>query len=129
MSVPEVVVAVPDRYGFDHLPNRQGQAELRCINCGEKGPPWKWPDARRAQHAVAHANGGAAREAERKLTETLAERERAALRQAHAGRRFVPRPRECANPYCEVVFQPVRSTARYCSSRCRVAVHRQGGVV
>jgi hypothetical protein len=119
-----VVVAVPDRYGFDHLPDRFGQAELRCISCGEKGPPWKWPEARRVQHAVAHANGGPASEAERNLAETLAERERAARRQAHADRRVVPRPRECANPYCPVVFQPRRSGARFCSTRCRVAAHR-----
>jgi hypothetical protein len=117
-------VAVPDRHGFDHLPDRYGQAELRCISCGAKGPPWKWPEARRAQHARAHANGGTASEAERRLAETLAERERAARRQTHSERRVVPRPRACANPYCSTVFQPHRVTARFCSSRCRVATHR-----
>jgi hypothetical protein len=122
MSVPEVVF-VPDRWGFDHLPDN-GHSVLRCITCGEAGPPWKWPQLRREQHFRAHANGGAVADAERRLADALAERERAARRQAHAERRRILAPRECGNPYCSVIFQPVRRTARYCSPRCRVAAHR-----
>lgn len=121
---------MPDRHGFDHLTDGGGQPILRCITCGETGYSWKWPEARRDQHAKAHANGGGAADiAERELTEALAERERAARRQAHAARRVIPRPRECANPYCSIVFQPRRITALYCSTRCRVAAHRTKGAV
>ena len=31
----------------------------------------------------------------------------------------------CANPDCSTAFQPIRSTARYCSNKCRQAMHRK----
>jgi hypothetical protein len=74
---------VPDRHGFDHLPD-WGDVELRCVDCGEGGPAWEWPEARRRRHHAAH---------ERERRAELARREAARRREATARLRLVNRLR------------------------------------
>ena len=40
---------MPDRHGFDHL-----GASVRCIDCPQGGPAWKWPEERRYEHGQTH---------------------------------------------------------------------------
>jgi hypothetical protein len=46
---------MPDRHGFEHLPDR-GEIEVRCIEegCGEGGPLYQWPERERRRHARVH---------------------------------------------------------------------------
>jgi hypothetical protein len=102
-----------------------GRAKLRCTVCGTTGEPWEWPLARRCQHARTHAGVTRAAEAERKLDSSRQELQAVAQTRPHRDRRVLHAPRVCANEYCAVVFQPRRTTARYCSGACRMAVHRR----
>ena len=43
---------MPDRYRFDHLGDG-----VRCIDCPQGGPIWRWPEHKRARHARSHGNG------------------------------------------------------------------------
>jgi hypothetical protein len=113
---------VPDRYGFDQL-DTGTRPEVRCNVCRAGGPPWEWPAERREQHHLAHL--GMAPEAE---AEAAIERVKDELRSTSSRRRdrhVIHPPRRCAYPFCPVVFQPRRTTALYCSTRCRVAAHRE----
>jgi hypothetical protein len=112
---------VPDRFGFDHF-DTATRPELRCIVCGEHGPPFQWPVERREQHHRAHRGDVDDQAAEAAIKSVTAEL--SASPSTRRDRRVVHPPRVCANPYCAAVFQPRRLTARFCSDRCRVAVHR-----
>jgi hypothetical protein len=112
---------MPDRHGFEHFDGGT-RPEVRCSVCGASGPPWVWPVERREQHHRSHLAITDDAAAESQLID-----ERARLQKAAAGRRdrhVVHPPRVCANPFCSVVFQPERSTGRYCSGACRQAMHR-----
>jgi hypothetical protein len=111
---------MPDRLGFEHFDGGT-RPELRCIECGAKGPPSAWPIERREQHHRSHLEIADAVAAEKRLVA-----ERARLQKAVVDRRdrHVVPPRPCANPFCSVVFQPKRSTGRYCSGACKVAAWR-----
>jgi hypothetical protein len=114
---------MPEDYGFEHVVEH-GRAKLRCVECGETGEPWEFPLARRYQHHRMHLGLPTAVASETKLMRERTEQQEMAKVQRHRERRVIPPPRRCANPYCGKVFQPRRSTARFCSVRCRVAAHR-----
>jgi HB1, ASXL, restriction endonuclease HTH domain len=40
---------MPDQYGFNHLGD-----DVRCIDCPTGGPLGRWPEHKRAQHALTH---------------------------------------------------------------------------
>jgi hypothetical protein len=40
---------MPDEYGFNHLGEN-----VRCIDCPEGGPIWRWPEQKRARHGRTH---------------------------------------------------------------------------
>src|SRR5579884_4327038 len=42
---------MPDQYGFNHLGD-----EVRCIDCPNGGPLWKWPEHKRARHGRSHGH-------------------------------------------------------------------------
>jgi len=46
---------MPDKYGFDHLPNR-GVVAFKCVEvgCNVGGLSWEWPESRRKIHFLAH---------------------------------------------------------------------------
>ncbi len=113
-----------DAHGFDAI-SVGGRAVLRCSVCDVQGEPWEWPLHRRYQHAQMHAGITVAAARDRELSERREELKATAMAQSHRDRRVVLPPRRCANPYCSAVFQPRRSTARYCSGACRVAEHRR----
>lgn len=114
-----------ENQGFEHVVVG-GRAKLRCTVCGTEGEPWEWSLARRHQHALMHTGHPEATRAERAIEHAVEDRRRAEAESARARRRVMHPPRRCANPFCSVVFQPRRSTARYCSTKCRVAAHRSG---
>jgi hypothetical protein len=43
---------MPDRHGFNLL----GET-VRCIDCEEGGPLWRWPERKRRQHSRSHRTG------------------------------------------------------------------------
>jgi hypothetical protein len=43
---------MPDQYGFNHLGDN-----VRCIDCPQGGPIWRWPKQKRARHARGHDTG------------------------------------------------------------------------
>lgn len=63
---------MPDRYGFEHL-----GAEVRCIDCGERGPVWRLTEHERRNHRKRHeverrrAAEARARELQQQATERL----------------------------------------------------------
>lgn len=117
---------MPAEHGFEHVADN-GRAYLRCTvpGCDAIGEPWEWPLHRRYQHAQAHLGVADAAAAEQKFARDRADLLAASAKSPRRDRRVVLPPRQCANPYCSLVFQPRRSTARYCCGACRVAVHRQ----
>lgn len=46
---------MPDRYNFDHLPDR-GTIKVRCIEngCDSGGQLWEWSESRRETHFLTH---------------------------------------------------------------------------
>jgi hypothetical protein len=48
---------MPDKYGFDHLPN-WGVVTVACVepDCTAKGPMYEWPLEKREQHHLIHLN-------------------------------------------------------------------------
>lgn len=40
---------MPDQHGFNHLGDN-----VRCIDCPEGGPIWRWPEHKRARHGHTH---------------------------------------------------------------------------
>jgi hypothetical protein len=112
---------VPDHFGFDHF-DTGTRPELRCIVCRAGGPPWQWRVERREQHHRAHQG-----DVDDQAAEAAIERVTAELRTSPStrrDRRVIHPTRICENSFCATVFQPRKSTARYCSTACRVAVHR-----
>lgn len=46
---------MPDKYGFDHLPDR-GLVTVKCVEMGCEigGLMWEWPESRRKIHFLSH---------------------------------------------------------------------------
>jgi hypothetical protein len=49
---------MPDRHGFDHLP-QNGRLVVACIHCPERGLLHEWREGRRRRHARKHARAAA----------------------------------------------------------------------
>jgi hypothetical protein len=59
--------------------------------------------------------------------ERTLERNRANARSWRQRKGLIKRPDEQQCPHCLETFTPKRSTAQFCSTRCRVAAHRGKG--
>jgi hypothetical protein len=48
---------MPDKYGFDHLPNWD-VITMSCIEigCNASGPSWIWTEEKRKEHSLSHSS-------------------------------------------------------------------------
>jgi hypothetical protein len=102
----------------------QDHVLLTCQDCG--APDWMSPNARYCpecgQRRRAESNRAAQRARRRRETK---QRQLAAGMLKSAGVFLIPAPLTCKQ--CGQPFHPQRTTAQFCSVKCRAAHHRQGG--
>lgn len=98
-------------YGLcaEHNAEWEARRTITCLGCGER-----FFRRNPGQHSTGYCSEACRRA-------VLAQRQRT----RRATERVPPPPRPC--DHCGVAFEPARSDARFCSSRCRVAAHRRNG--
>ena len=111
---------MPDQFRFDKIGGLLGEGPARysCIDCGEGGPAYEWPESRREEHFASHRPERDTAAAVDRARESAARLER-----KHAERIWLEahRPRKCRG--CHRTFSPKRSDQVYhepgCGDRAR----------